>query len=264
MNMRINIKRFIIAILLVIFVMLPFAADGAVKKKSKKTVRTIEIQTKDEVILTGTLSIPEKATVKSKVPLVVLLHSLGSNKSIYNQLAEDLKALNIATLALDSRGHSQSTTKLSGKRTYWQNYSNTIFAKYPDDINEAIDFVKEHYVAIDTGKIGLLGADITANAAILVATKAKYNFKTLVLISPSMNFKGLRTPTALVKYGNKPITIIVTQTDKYHYNNARELEKYAQGQVNFITTKIGGTGDSIIKLNPYLNKVIANWFAKYL
>ena len=257
-------KKIIILLLFCSFVFISFAANAAVNKKTKKTVHNIEIQTRDEVILSATLVMPESASVKNKVPMVVLLHSLGSNKDAYTQLVLDLKSKDIASLSIDSRGHGQSITKLNGKKSYWQNYSNKIFQKYPDDIIEFLDYVNEHYVAIDTSRLGFLGADVNANAATIASAKGKYNVKTLVLVSPSIEFKGLHMSSELVKYGNKPITIIVTQNDKYHYQNAKELEKYAQGQVNLITTKVGGTGDSIIKLNPYLNKVISDWFAKYL
>ena len=152
---------------------MPFSAEAAVKKKAKKTVRTVEIQTVDEIILTGTLTLPETASVKNKVPIVILLHSLGSNKTIYKKLAEDLKAKNIASFALDMRGHFQSTTKLNGKRTYWQNYTEKTFAKYPNDINTVLAFLNEHYVALDMNRVGIVGADISANAAILAANKNK-------------------------------------------------------------------------------------------
>ena len=262
-----NMKKLIVLILFCAFAFISFTAVAAEKnkaKKAKKTLYNIEVQTKDDVILSGILVLPENANVKNKVPMVVLLHSLGSNRAAYSQLATDLKNKNIASLAIDSRGHGQSTTKLSGKKTYWQNYSNKIFQKYPDDIVATLDYISEHYVAVDTSRLGILGADVNANAAVVAAANGKYNIKTLVLVSPCIEFKGLQIYSSLVKYGNKPITMIVTQNDKFHYQNAKELQKYAQGQVNFITTKYGGTGDSIIKLNPYLNSVIADWFAKYL
>ena len=37
-----------------------------------------------------------------------------------------------------------------------------------------------------------------------------------------------------------------------------------KGMDNFITTKTGGTGDTIIKLNPYLIQTITDWFGKNL
>ena len=259
-----KIGKLLVVILLLLFAFFSFPSDAAVKKKAKKTVRTVEVQTKDELILFGTLTLPDNASVKNKVPLVILLHSLGNDKSVYDKLVVDLKEQDIASLAMDLRGHHQSTTRLSGKKTYWQSYSNVVFQKYPADIVEILDFIKEHYVAIDTTRVGIVGADISANTAILAAADSKYNVKTMVLFSPTLDFKGLKTPTAMVKYGQKPVTFVVTELDTYHYKNARELEKYAQGEVNFISVKAGGTGDSILKLNPDLNKTFAEWFKKHL
>jgi len=257
-------RRIVSIILFIMFLFMPFSAEAAVKKKAKKTVRTVEIQTVDEIILTGTLTLPETASVKNKVPIVILLHSLGSNKTIYKKLAEDLKAKNIASFALDMRGHFQSTTKLNGKRTYWQNYTEKTFAKYPNDINTVLAFLNEHYVALDMNRVGIVGADISANAAILVANKNRNLIDTLVLISPTMQFKGLKTSEALMNYGNHPVAIIVTKTDTHHYKDAVLLEKYAEGVVELKTTKTGGTGDNIIKLNPEINSFVVNWFVKNL
>lgn len=258
------LRRIFSFILILGLILIPFSADAAVKKKAKKTVRAVEIQTPDEIILTGTLTIPEAAGVKNKVPLVILMHSLGSNKTIYTKLANDLKEKNIASFALDVRGHHQSTTKLNGKKTYWQNYTEKTFSKYPDDIKTVVSFLNEHYVALDTNRLGILGADISANTAIIAANKNQNITKSLVLFSPTMEFKGLKTPQALMNYGNHPVMIIVTQGDVYHYKEAVLLEKYAEGETKFITTKTGGTGDTILKLNPYLNNIIVDWFLKYL
>jgi len=57
---------------------------------------------------------------------------------------------------------------------------------------------------------------------------------------------------------------MVTQSDIYHYNDAKLLKKYAEGEVSMLTTKTGGTGDSIIKLNLDVNPKIIEWFKKYL
>ena len=70
---------------------MPFEVQSAPKTKTKKTVRTIEVQTSDEMMLVGTLTVPPKATIKEKAPLVILLHSLGSDRTIYKSLSEKLK-----------------------------------------------------------------------------------------------------------------------------------------------------------------------------
>lgn len=259
-----KIFRILTIIILFAFVFMPFEVQSAPKTKTKKTVRTIEVQTSDEMMLVGTLTVPPKATIKEKAPLVILLHSLGSDRTIYKSLSEKLKEKGIASLALDLRGHHDSITRLNGKKSYWQSYSNIVYEKYPNDIISVLDFIKENYVAIDVDRVGFLGADVSANASIIASSNTKYNVKTLVLVSPSMSFKNLKTATPLVSYGEKPITIIVTRGDIYHYNAANELKKYAQGEVNLIPVKSGGTGDVILKLNPSLEETITDWFVEKL
>jgi len=257
-----SIRKIILSILLICFIFVPFSAEAATKSKKKKTVRNIEMQTKDEMILSGTLSIPKNANVNNKAPLVILLHSLGSNRLVYDTLSNELKAKNIASIAIDSRGHRQSTTKLSGKKSFWQNYKNKTYEKYPTDIQEIIDFTKENYVAINANRVTVVGADITANAAIIAAGRNPQQIKSLVLISPILEFKGLKPAQSLMNYGKHPVTIIVCENDIKNYKDAIILEKYAAGTVNFIKTKSGGTGDNILKLNPNLNKTIADWIEK--
>ena len=259
-----NIRKIILGLILVAFILLPFSVCAYAKEKKKKAVRNVEIQTKDEMILTGTLTIPESAAVNNKVPLVILLHSLGSNRLVYTTLSQNLKAQNIATLALDLRGHYQSITKLSGKKSYWQNYSNKTFAKYPDDIAYAMDYIRDNYVAIDINRVGILGADISANAAAITATNRKKQVKALALISPSLTFRGLAPGTSVLNYGTNPICIIVSKKDTSHYRDARVLAKYASGKVDFIEVQNGGTGDSLLKSNPDYNNLLTEWFKKNL
>lgn len=237
-----------------------FSIQGFVYAAKKyKATRSIEIQTQDDVILYGKLTIPENASAKNKAPIIILLHSLGGNNSIYANLSMQLKNNGFATLAIDSRGHGQSTIKLNGKRTFWQNYSNKIYAKYPTDINDVIKFLAENYVSIDATKIGIVGADINANAAVVVAGKNTSQIKTIALISPSISFKGLNVSSSLMNYKN-PTLIIVSKNDIAHYNDAQILTKYPAGKSILIETQKGGTGDNLIKTNLHLIDVITNWF----
>ncbi|MDD3593453.1 MAG: alpha/beta hydrolase [Candidatus Gastranaerophilales bacterium] len=259
-----NMKNTIILIL-ILAVGICFCADIAFAQSKKRTTRILEIQTGDELIISSKLTLPASATSKNKVPLVVFLHSLGGDISVYDVMAEELKAKNIASLAVISRGHSQSLTYMSGKKSYWQNFSNKQFARYPSDIITCIDFIKQNYVSIDVNKIAIVGSDINANAAILAAVKGgKSNIKTLVLFNPSISFKGLEIRHSLVKYGNKPIMIIAGKKDKIHHSAAMELYKYAQGHVELVILDNSSTGDNIIKTNIAVRNKVISWLVTYL
>ena len=48
--MIMNIRKIIIILILFAFIFVPFASDTIAKEKKKKAVRTVEIQTKDEMM----------------------------------------------------------------------------------------------------------------------------------------------------------------------------------------------------------------------
>ena len=219
--------------------------------------KNIEIETKDKVLLEGIIELPKSATAKHKVPLVIMLHSLGSRKEVYNSFVEDLRSRGIASVRFDLRGHGESIgNSVNNRKTYWQQYSNKTFQKYPDDIITVLDFIKDNFQQVDTNKTAIIAADISANSSILAANN---KIKTLVLLSPCIDFKGIKTSVKLVDYGNHPILFIVSKKDKFGYYQSSELIKYAQGKKVLKVLDFGGMGDRIIKLNPSAKVVILQW-----
>lgn len=259
-NVSNKIKKIFAVVFLMTFVLFCFGTPAECAKKSKKNKTIpVEVQTKDEVILQGTLMLPKGASVKNKVPVVLLLHSLGSSKEAYKELSEQIVANNMAALSIDLRGHGQSTTRVSGKRTYWRNYTNSTMAKYPNDIIAVLDYAKTSYFQLNMNKIAIVAADISANAAIIAAGKKKYPIKTLVLLSPSTSFYGLSPSINLVQYGVKPVLLIVSEKDAYHVGQAKELAKYTQGKTIIYILKYGGVGDMMLKTNAETKPYIIKW-----
>ncbi|MFA6989606.1 MAG: alpha/beta hydrolase, partial [Candidatus Gastranaerophilaceae bacterium] len=161
--------------------------------------KNIEIETKDKIMIEGIIELPKSATTKNKAPLVIMLHSIGGNKEIYNPFVEELRKRGIASVRIDLRGHGQSIgNSVNSKKTYWQQYSSKTFKKYPDDILTVLNFVKENFQQVNTNKTAIIAADISANASIIAANN---KIKTLVLISPCLDYQGLKTPIKLVNYG---------------------------------------------------------------
>ena len=225
-----------------------FAYTSFSEAKSKKLTKDIDITVSDNLVINTTLFMPPNSSIKEKSPLVILLPSIGGNKTTYTNLAKKLSTNGMTAITINPRGHSLSCTKTTGKKIFWQSMSKTQFAKYPNDISDIIEYLKKNYLAINTNNYVIVGADLTANAAIIYSANAKIPPKKLILFSPYVSYKGLETAIPLVKYGQNPVLVFVSKADASGYNNALELKKYAQGDYKMEVFPSGGTGDSLIKL----------------
>ena len=107
--------------------------------KQKKLTRELDITLSDNLIINATIFLPPASSIKNKSPLAILLPSLGGSKNIYEPLAKDLNSKGIAAIAINPRGHSNSTTKTTGKKLFWQTMSKAQYAKYPTDIEEILE-----------------------------------------------------------------------------------------------------------------------------
>jgi len=252
-----KIKISIIAIFTVIIaISFNKAAIYGINKSSGPTV--IQYQSSDGFNITGQLDIPNRASVKKRVPLVILLHSLGGSKNDWGTFPQSIKNLGFATLCLDMRGHGLSIIDRRNKKRYWSNFKVKEFAKYPVDVNAGIKYIKDNYPEINTSKVALVGADIGANTAIITGSRSK-NIKTIVLLTPTISYKGLETRIPMAEYGVHPVLIIVSKSDGFAYKGASDLIKYAQGKKQLKVYPYGGCGISLLKFQPSSKNIILNW-----
>ncbi len=237
-----------IVVIFCLISILCFTCISFSEAKSKKLNREIDITVSDKLVINATLFMPPNSNIKTKSPLVILLPSIGGNKATYNNLAKKLSGNGIASLAVNPRGHSLSCTKTTGKKIFWQSMSKNQFAKYPNDIADIMEYLRKNYLAIDSDKYVIVGADVSANAAIIYSANAKVPPKELILFSPYISYKGLDTAIPMVKYGQNPVLVFVSKADTASYKNALELKKYAQGYYKMEVFPSGGTGDGLLKI----------------
>lgn len=257
-------KYFIITILFIVLAIPAIAADKATAKKKTPAVtikRQYDVETNDGFILKAYLSYPK--TRLDKYPVVVLLHSLGDTFSFYNSFAEKLNNLGYAVVGLDLRGHGKSIYTKNLKQRSWQYFKNDKFAYYPSDVITVMEHVKSKNKVLDFSNYAIIGGDIGANTAVLVARQLPVKPKALVLFSPMMNFKGLYIPVAMTEIGLCPILAISSKSDLNSMSEQIRLAKFAQGNFDVLNTIQGGTGAMLLKSYPYMRVQITDWMAPY-
>lgn len=258
----VSVMKLIKKILLLILAI--FVFSGTAQSAYCKTIKKeIEVQTKDSRILKATLTYVKSTTVK-KYPTVLLLHSLGYSSTEWGSLISNLNNAGYAVIAMDFRGHGKSIYNGSFQKRSWIYFKPKAFLKYPSDVMMVLGQAQKQSKKIDLTRLAIVGADIGANTAVLVAKQLPKKPKTLVLISPTTNFKGLYIPISMAEMGGIPILSMVSKKDAYCMQEQLNLARYAQGGFYAKNYPNGGMGMMMMKVNPTMSMDITSWIKKYL
>lgn len=255
----VKIVKKIFLVVLAIFIF-TITAQNVYCKTIKKE---IEIQTKDARIIKATLNYVKIEGVE-KYPTVVLLHSLGYSSEDWGNLIPDLNNAGYAVIAIDFRGHGKSIYDSNFRRKTWAYFTQKTYQKFPNDVIAILNQAQKSSKKVSLNNLAIVGADVGANTAVLVAKDLKYKPKTLVLISPTTSFKGLYIPIALTQIGQTPILSMVSQKDLYCLKEQQNLSRFAQGGFYAKNYPQGGMGMLMLKSNPSMPQDITRWILKYL
>jgi len=232
---------------------------------TQAATKAFQYPAKDGFNMTGNIYLPT-VPVGKKVPLVILLHAIGSSKADWMNLPDLIAEKGYACLALDLRGHGQSVLNGKLKQRSWLYFTDKDYAKYPQDVLLAVDMVKTEYAKkIDTNRIIFVGNNIGANTAVLAASKLNRKgpvVKSIVMISPRLNIKNLFMPIELVHFGAHPILIFSNKNIKGAYAETFEIKKYAQGECVIKSLTAPGMAASLYKSAPSIKTDTLNWIVK--
>ena len=210
----------------------------------------VTIRTDDGVSLAATWYEPQ-----SRSPAVVLVHMLHKSRRDWDPVASRLAAEGIGALALDLRGHGESTgTSPDGDAA---DYSVLV-----RDVTAARRYVASRS-DVQPARIGIAGASIGANLAVLEAS-GDTAVASLALLSPTSDYRGLRIETALKKYGTRPALMIASDDDAYAMRSAKELQKAGGGTRELLIVNHAGHGTVMLGHDPDLTRTLVDWFRRTL
>ena len=238
--------------------------NGIVFGASATVKQNISVQSVDGFSIKGTLEYP-RVKGQKEFSTVVLLHSLGYSSSWWESLPKDLLAQGYAVLRIDLRGHGASVYNSKLVRSSWSNMTDSAFAKYPDDVIKVIEKVKsDNTKRVFFKDWAIVGADIGANTAVLTAEKAPVKPKTLILLSPVEEVKGLYIPVQLAHLTGIDILAITGTDDVAGKASVDYLKKFAQAGFVSYTSESRSTGMLMLKNDNSLAKIITTWLGDYL
>lgn len=157
--------------------------------------------------------------------VAAMFHGLGSGKNEWKPLKKKLSARGIGYLAVDLRGHGESTAGPRGRRDFRSFTGKEDWRGILNDISAATGFLNKK--GIKNGRIIIAGASIGANLA-LNACAADSSYKGAVLLSPGLDYQGITTDDAIRKTGKLPLFIAASPRDGYSWQSSLALKSIAE------------------------------------
>ena len=183
-------------------------------------------------------------------PAVILVHTLTRSRREWDAAASRLASDGIAALAIDLRGHGESSGDASN------------LAAMINDVKAARRHLAVRADVIHS-RIGVVGTSIGANLAALAAADEP-GIASLILLSPSLDYRGLRIEAALKKYGNRPVLLVAGTDDGYGMRTVKDLAKAGGGPREVLLLDNAGHGMTMLTKAPDLGRQIVDWFHRTL
>jgi alpha-beta hydrolase superfamily lysophospholipase len=179
-------------------------------------------------------------------PAVVLVPMLGRSKDDWQPVAQKLADANITALAIDLPGPTVPGDPKA-------------LARWSDDIRAAVGYLASRPGEIRSGSIGVAGASLGASLAALEAA-GDGSVRSIALISPSLEYRGLRIEAAMRAYGARPALLVASVRDPYAARSTRELAQDAPGRRDVRWSDVPAHGTMLLSRDADLVRAIVEWF----
>ncbi len=206
----------------------------------------VSVRTDDGLTLAATWFEPSTRPA----PAVIFIHMLQKSRRDWDQVAAQMAAEGIGGLALDLRGHGDSPGSP-------QDYAGMV-----QDVRAARRFLSSR-PDVTPARIGIAGASIGASLAALAAADDP-SVVSLALLSPSLDYRGLRLDAAVKKYGARPILLVASDDDGYAARTVRELRKAGAGTREVVVLSRAGHGTAMLASDADLGRRLLEWFRQTL
>ena len=201
--------------------------------------RRVTFRAEDGATLSGAYYEPSRRPA----PGIVLLHMLRRSHVDWDAAAAQLSDAGFAVLALDFR---------SGEE----------LGAYALDVRAAKAFLRERF-EVAPGGLGIAGASIGANLAVLDAAEDP-GVMSIALLSPGLDYKGLRIETAMKKLGARPALLAGSTKDPYTARTIRHITTIGPGLREVRLTDAVAHGTVLLARDPDLIGQLVDWFKRTL
>ena len=253
-------KRFTVVILALFF----FITNTLCSFAAGYTKKNLSVAAKDGFCLKAVLTYPKEKN-KKEYKTVLLLHSHGTNSLWWENLPDKLLENGYAVLTIDLRGHGASVYNSALKKVSWKSLTNNAYKKYPDDVVQVIQYINDEFPRMKFfNEWAIIGSDIGASAGVIAADKLDFKPKTIVLLSPVVQTKGLYIPVSVAQLSGVDFLSIASVEDIAATDAQNYLKKFAQNEFSVYTSPSKTSGMVLLKNDPEIIPIITEWINQYL
>lgn len=214
------------------------------------TVKPTTLTTSDGVTLQASLGAPVKASANG----VVFVPMIGRSREDWVGVMGDCLKAGDFVLSFDLRGMGANVPV----GTTAAPLVAADYLKMTEDVKAAVALLKTKGVT----KITLVGAELGANLAANVAAEEP-TVVDLVMLSPGMDYKGIISTDAVMRYGARPVFMVASKDDPYGYQSVARLSQIATGDQKVDIFDDAGKGTKMLNRQPELEGNIAGWVAAH-
>jgi alpha-beta hydrolase superfamily lysophospholipase len=210
----------------------------------------VTIHTSDGVTISASWSAPAVPA-----PAVLLVHSLAGTRADWDVAAQSLNSAGFGVLAVDLRGHGASAGP----------YATGSLQSMVLDVQAALAWLKGRHDVI-ASQIGIAGMNLGATLAV-VAAGGDSSVRSLALLSPAAEFRGLRCEPAMRAFAARSgaAFLVAGALDPYASRSARQLGETTPGLRELrIVEASAANGRALFSAVPDLASALVDWFRKTL
>lgn len=235
------VKEYLAALALVLLAVCVSAGDA------HAAGRPVTLSSADGVTIAGEYF----ETAARPAPAVLLVHMLSRNKSEWGSLPDRLRDAGMTVLAIDLRGHGQSSGSAENLPAMIQ------------DVRAAAQWlVTRPNVRGDV--MAIVGASLGASLALLASGDVP-QVRAIALLSPSLDYRGLRTDVGLVKrLGARSIWMAASAEDPLALRTMRDFAAEASGPREQHMSSVAAHGTVLLDRDADVGRALVDWLRRSL
>ena len=184
-------------------------------------------------------------------PGVVLVHMLSRSRGDWGGLPDRIRDAGLTALAIDLRGHGQSSGSAQDLQGMIQ------------DVRAAASWLASR-PNVRGDQIAIVGASLGASLALLAAADVP-QVRAIGLLSPSLDYRGLRTDTGLLKrLGARSLWLAASDQDPLALRTLRDMAAEPSGPREQHVSTALAHGTALLDKDNDMGRMLVDWLRRSL